>query len=76
MLLGHNATFQRLHTLLSPMPRRRAFGLIAPVGVGRQHFVRELYKKVHEDVPAISHPNSSLSDLKFVVPEGSTKFRS
>lgn len=72
MLLGHDAAFKRLHNLLIPMPRRRAFGLVAPVGVGRQHFVRELYIKVHEDVPSISHPNSSLVDFKVVSPEKNT----
>ena len=58
MLLGHEQTFQHLFSLLSPVPRRRAFGLISPVGVGRQHFVKELYTSLYKDIPAIIHPLS------------------
>ena len=40
-LIGHTEAFRLAEALLT---RRRAFGLVAPQGVGRQFFVQELFK--------------------------------
>ena len=49
-LIGHTKTFDHFVRLLSP-PQRRAFGLIAPEGVGRQHFLREAFLRVGGQIP-------------------------
>jgi hypothetical protein len=64
MLVGHEKTAQLWLSLLRPVLKRRAFGLIAPPGVGRQHFCQEIYLKAHAHKPAMSHSQNTLSDFK------------
>jgi hypothetical protein len=47
-LVGHSKAFEEVLRLLTPEVRRRAFGLIAPEGVGRQFFMSQIFLAINE----------------------------